>query len=537
MPISVTCPKCQTAYRLADEMAGKKLKCQICQGAITLPPAATAARPKSDGNSTQVKSEPASAAADKKPKPAKNNVARKDADSDENPAVTPPQNAKTGASRGLMITLILFLGVGLLGCLGCGGVVAWRYYDPANVAKPDLKFVAVNDTTQKNKGDQRAKDKKQIDAGNTDGAAKDGPHVDGKKDGPPDDGSKDSNPPPLDSKKDNPIKDNKAPTPPGEGKPPAYIDVGGYSHRTFSFKKDAHPVGDLVWARDRTSFYVLTEAGLLQQFSADTGATIREKDYAQKCGNLALSGQGLLLSMLDAQEVWIVDPENLDAVQKKIPVPSIARVTAGSDATYAVAAGGAKTGLHVIDLERGAVAKSFPDLGARHVRASPNGRYVFAQGAAEQLLRFRLEKDQLIQEDSSPRIALNGQSVCVSPDSQHVCFAAADGNGQGHPNHPPASPRATFIYPVTNLKRPLCVLNSGPNPQAVGFDPKGGFVVAQNNVKPIMIFNYTGNKRAEFEVKNIKGSDVREFSVSPLGFEMLIRTDDRVVHVKMTKKQ
>lgn len=490
MPIPVTCPKCQAAYRLADELAGKKVKCPKCQEAIAVPQA-------------------------KQPKPANNHAARKEPDPDEKPT----QKARAGG--GLMIALLLGLGVGLFACLGCGGAVAWWYYDAANLARPDAKPVAVNDPPQKKKIDPGAKDKKQIDIGKTD--------ADGKKDQPPDDANKDGNAPPLDKVK-------KDPPPPDIGKPPAYSAVGGYTQRTLPFKKNTRLLGDLVWARDGKSFYALTEAGLLQQFSADTGASLKEKDHAQKCGNLALSGQGLLLAMLDAQEVWIVDPENLDAVKKKIMVPSVARVTAGIDATYAVA-GATKTGLHVIELERGAVVKSYPDFAARHVRATPDGRFVFAQGDAEQLLRFRLDKDQLVQEDASPRIALNGQAVCVSPDSQYVCLAAADGNGQGHLNHPPASPRATFIYPVTNLKRPLCVLNTGPNPQAVGFDPKGGFLVAQNNIKPIMIFMYTGNKRAEFEVKDVQGSDVREFAVSPLGFEMLIRTDERIVHVKLTKKQ
>jgi predicted Zn finger-like uncharacterized protein len=495
MPITVTCPKCAAVYRLADPMAGKKVKCQKCQQTITVP------------HATPAKSE--------KPKPANGNP-------DAKPAQTPTQ-AKAG-SGGFMIAMVLVLGVGLFGCLGCGGALAWWYYDAANLARPDLKPVAGIDPTPKKKIDPVAKDKKQTDAGK-----KDGPPSDGKKDGAPEDGNKDGNPPPLD-------KDKKDSPPPDIGTPPTYIPVGGYTQRTLPFKKDTRLLGDLVWARDGKSFYALTEAGLLQQFNGDTGATLKEKDYAQKCGNLALSGEGLLLAMLDEQEVWLVDSENLDAVKKKIPVPSLARATAGSDANYAVA-GAAKAGLHVIDLERGAVVKSYPDFAARHVRASPDGRFVFAQGDAEQLLRFRLDKDQLVQEDASPRIALNGQGVCVSPDSLYVCLTAADGNGQGHLNHPPASPRATFIYPVTNLKRPLCVLNSGPDPQAVGFDPKGGFIVAQNNVKPIMIYTYTGNKRAEFEVKDVKGSDVREIAVSPLGFAMLLRTDDRIVYVKMTKKQ
>jgi predicted Zn finger-like uncharacterized protein len=463
MPISVTCPKCQATYRLADDMAGKKLKCQKCNGAITVPLHDAA----------------------------------------------PPQKAKTGGR--MMVVLLSFLGIGLCICLPCvAGLGVWLFglvpVVPGTEPPVPVAVKKVVNDPEKNPQAKYEKPAKKAD----DAKGKGIPAVDGKKTGPAIVGDKETDP------------------------PPTYTPVSGYSYRSFAFNNGTRLVGDLVWARDHQSCYALTEAGQLLQFNLDTGATLVEKVFAQKCGNLALSGPGLLVSMVDAQEVWLVDPANLNDVKKKIPVPALTRVTAGSDAGYAVAAG--KMGLSVLDLDAGAVVKSFPDFAARHIRASPDGRFVFAQGNAEQLVRYRLDNDQLVQEDAGPRIALNGQSVCISPDSRYVCLAAADGNGQGHPDHQPASRHATFIYPATNLKRPLCVLDSGPNPQAVGFDPKAGFIVAQNNAKAIVIFMYNGNKRAEFEVKDIKGSDVREFSVSPRGFEMLVRTDDRVIHVKFTRK-
>ncbi len=37
MPIPVTCPKCQTAYRAPDEAAGKAVKCKKCGERIPVP--------------------------------------------------------------------------------------------------------------------------------------------------------------------------------------------------------------------------------------------------------------------------------------------------------------------------------------------------------------------------------------------------------------------------------------------------------------------------------------------------------------------
>jgi predicted Zn finger-like uncharacterized protein len=37
MPISTTCPSCKAIFRLAEELAGKKVKCQKCQGLFVVP--------------------------------------------------------------------------------------------------------------------------------------------------------------------------------------------------------------------------------------------------------------------------------------------------------------------------------------------------------------------------------------------------------------------------------------------------------------------------------------------------------------------
>src|SRR6266851_3504150 len=37
MPIATSCPNCKALFRLADEMAGKKVKCQKCQSLFVVP--------------------------------------------------------------------------------------------------------------------------------------------------------------------------------------------------------------------------------------------------------------------------------------------------------------------------------------------------------------------------------------------------------------------------------------------------------------------------------------------------------------------
>ena len=658
MPISATCPSCKTTFRVPDELAGKKVKCQKCQTPFIVAKSDSAPAPKKPVSAQISAGEP-------KPKPKKKAAAPP-------PMIDTSRYKKKSGCSCLTLVLLFFVGGGLLTCIG-GGVVGWWYWDEIRPTPPGP--IAAADKKVKDKKADKARDAQPADGVKADGIKaddkkdKDVPPADGKKDKSPpaDDGKKDKSPPPIaDGSKDATLKDKKDPPPPpppagiinitlgpdgayrsdstladtdppnsvnkrpqktyqvtlkadqkyqidmvSEGfspylflfdenrkkitededsggptnariiyttkaagvyriqattlgpklgkfilsvrvnpgvanlpeikppdnkppdikppvsKPPEYVPVGSYNFSILAFPKETRLVGNVIWSRDGKSYYVLTAAGRLVSINADNDSIAMEKEHAQKCGNLALSAEGLLVSALDAQEIWVFDPDKLDAAKKKISVPGITRVTAGVDAKVAVAAGAGKAKLSVVDLELGAVLKQYPDLDVRHVTASPDGKFVFAQSNTDELLRFRLDKDQLTKEDESPRIATEGQGVSVSSDSKYVCLPATGGNGV---------PGMTNIYSVANLKLPAFRLNSGPNPQAVGFDPKNRFVVTQNNVKPIMIFMYTGNKRAEFEVKDFRGNEVREFAISPLGYEMLMRADDRVIHIKFNKK-
>src|SRR5262245_26615571 len=123
MPISVTCPSCEATFRLADEMAGKKVKCQKCQGVIAVSASAKDATPaKKNGNGAPPKKQTGIAAGDKKPKPGK----KTEDDEFAIPPEKPTKKTKSGGG-GLVLVLLLFLGLGLFGCLGCGAAGFWYF--------------------------------------------------------------------------------------------------------------------------------------------------------------------------------------------------------------------------------------------------------------------------------------------------------------------------------------------------------------------------------------------------------------------------
>ena len=198
MPISVTCPSCQAPYLLADQLAGKKVKCQKCQGAIDVP-LASAAPPTNLVDAAVTATKPKSV----KPK--------KKAAEDASPFALPSKQgsdtkAKKGGCSCLMIAIFLFLGFGLLGCGGVAAVAFW-FHSGGFKDGPDLIAVA----------DEKAADKKKTDKGDAEkdktkkkDDAKNNPVIEPKKD----DAKKD---PPADPKKDDANKD-KTPVEPKKDK-------------------------------------------------------------------------------------------------------------------------------------------------------------------------------------------------------------------------------------------------------------------------------------------------------------------------------
>ncbi len=346
--------------------------------------------------------------------------------------------------------------------------------------------------------------------------------------------------PPL-PPKDGPPKEGKDPVSGGAiaNPPPNQFFNGDLTLRLLSFQKGGKLLGDVVWAPDGKSFYLLADDGLLQQIDVASGQTTQFADLGRVGANLAMSGEGLLVSVPSVNELWVLDPAKLAAIKKKIPVPGIRRVSAGNNSSLAFA--GSDKGnfpIQAVDLKKGAVVKIHPKVASSLFRVSPDGKYYFAVGGIEQLHRYRIENENLIPEDVSYRIASNGQEICISPDSKYVCLGAAGGNGKGHPDHPPVGNYSTFIYPINNLKKPVTGYSAGGFPRHAGIDPKSGYLFAHNAGKPLLVYGFKSGDRAlgSFDFIPLKGRpDVLEIAVSPLGSEAIVRLDKGIVHVKINK--
>jgi predicted Zn finger-like uncharacterized protein len=165
MLIATTCPNCKALFRLPDDMAGQKVKCQKCEHVFVVPkssdntmaPGMSVPKPPidmeiEDAPPPQAAKVPMVTAAP--PPPPKEEVKRRPKDDDDEPARPsrrkepsrsdrrpsrrePKESGPSGA--GWTIVIVLFLGVALFTCLGCTAGIGWWIYDSGQKKTPIAK--------------------------------------------------------------------------------------------------------------------------------------------------------------------------------------------------------------------------------------------------------------------------------------------------------------------------------------------------------------------------------------------------------------
>jgi hypothetical protein len=312
-------------------------------------------------------------------------------------------------------------------------------------------------------------------------------------------------------------------TAPNAALPTEVHNLPGGAKVTFvPFAGNATLLGDVVWSRDGAAIIVLDSSGVLHRLRVDDWVEERRLELGRRAANLSCAVMGPVVSLPDQQEVWGANVKTL-TVMRRLYAPGVQRVVSSPKLRVAVAA--TANGLLLFDLIKTGGARSF-DLPNQHLAIAPDGKHLFVQGSGEQLMRYRIEGQQIIKDDESPRIAQNGQSISVSPDGKYVCLPSGGGNYGGIADHPAIAPYSTYVYATDNLRRPAFALTSGANPRTVGFDPIGGSIFAQNSKTPLVVFSMTGEKKWEFTFpKGPATGEPREFVAYPQGNRVLVRFD------------
>jgi predicted Zn finger-like uncharacterized protein len=162
MPITTSCPKCKARFRLAEETAGKQVRCQKCNAVFVVPAfdgMATSAEPAPAAE----KAAPAAASSSLPPLPlppmptnspappveAEQDDDRRREEDDEPPPISRRPDGRRRsrfdrpekkAGSSMLALILVLLGLGVFACLLCGGGTVWFVAadKPGPVAKRDV---------------------------------------------------------------------------------------------------------------------------------------------------------------------------------------------------------------------------------------------------------------------------------------------------------------------------------------------------------------------------------------------------------------
>jgi S1-C subfamily serine protease len=294
----------------------------------------------------------------------------------------------------------------------------------------------------------------------------------------------------------------------------------------------------LCWSDDAKSFYHLnTENGIIRKIGvADLTEEVR-LETGRVCGWLAVSAEGLIATLPAQQEAWLLDAQTLK-VKKKIAVPSPTRVVSSPRLSVAFSTNRGES-ISVIDLKAGKIVKEYTPRdfqgkgGFSGPVVSPDGKYLLTTGGIEQLHRFKIDREELQYEQSSPRIIQGRfEGIDVSIDSAHVAAPSGGGNYGGNKDHPEVGPYHTFIYPITDLHKPAVAIKQGAYPLAIGVDNKAGLIYAHNFEFQFIVFTDGGLKQKEHKLGQ---GGVRQFLVHPNGRKVLVLGDSQMWCVELPK--
>jgi hypothetical protein len=333
-----------------------------------------------------------------------------------------------------------------------------------------------------------------------------------------------------------------APVPPTPGKPvtPPDPKPGG-----LGITVKAEAVGDLqvkalalgtgqgpaclCWSKDGKAFYHLDGAGTVRRVGYPDFKEEASLATGKKCGWLSVSAEGVVLTVTEAQEMWLLDAKSLKAVSQ-VPIAKAKRVASSPALSFAYVADMTPFGgtLSAIDLKAAKVVKQYTNTD--FIKEGVNfdfpvmtrdGKSLFTTGGFGPIYRFEVDGAAVKFGDASPGI-LSGrfEGLSLSPDGKFVCAPSGGGNAATEGEEQPP-PYTTAIFGGGNLKKPLLRLKSGAYPMAVGFDAKSGLLYAQDAGNQLILYNTDGIKLKEYQLAK-EGGSTRQFLVHPDGRKLLV---------------
>jgi hypothetical protein len=298
--------------------------------------------------------------------------------------------------------------------------------------------------------------------------------------------------------------------------------------KTTAVKLRANVLGCMCWADDKGSaFWALDPVGAIRRITFPDLQVTHLIELDKKCSWLSPSAAGLVVSVVETEEVWLLDPARF-TVKHKIAVPGLQRASSAIGLTSAFAVGGKE--LFEIDLKQGKAARHSGDgpklPGYKDPVVSPNGKYLFVAGLHEELHRFGIKTGKAKFEQSSPRISQGRVDigVQVSSDSKFVSLPSYAGN------YTAGKYGNIFVYPVENIERAEATLEfGGPAGMAVSADPATGKFYSQG----LLVFDKAGQREKEYK---LAAGDVKQLLVHPQGRKLVVLGTSKFLVLELPQK-
>lgn len=325
------------------------------------------------------------------------------------------------------------------------------------------------------------------------------------------------------------------------GQSHATTAAGDANQRTLPFNA-MELLPNVVWMDDGSAFFVVDNKGTLLMVSNPGLELLGRLDLGQNCTWIDQCRDGLLLTLADREELWIVDMTQL-TVKKRISAPGCRRAISSPalstayvpiqysalGSAYASASGM----MSIIDLDAGRIAKQllaqdlyymFVPSDNRRERhgfndftlgaVTPDGTALLEIDSQGRMARLTIGNNDLACDDianpNPTRFAL--EALRISPDSKYVFCGG------------------TAVFRIGDIQTPI--VNFEVNAQWLAFDRVSRLLYGVAN-KELVAF---GSDGAVLHHYGDIRENVRGLFASPRGREVLILIKDRLEHWRLPEQ-
>jgi hypothetical protein len=302
------------------------------------------------------------------------------------------------------------------------------------------------------------------------------------------------------------------------------------------------PVRAFVWSRDLKSGYLLQGNGELRKINFETLTLEAFLDIGRTDGSaLALSKEGLLLSLKELQELWTLDEQTLK-VTRKLAVPELLAAYSAPTLSHAFAlhgVGSPQDSIQVIDLKQNKIAREhkFFDLENTpptrrpadkrpssmhwpHMEITRAGDSIVCSGSA--MNRVKIDGPNLVWAEQGKGAMHDLSGFSVSSDGKYVL------ESQEMPARPGVPQWA--LYPVQDLQAPLLLFPPYFDGFLRTYDAAAGRYLGYTFGQQFATFDKNGKTLRAHQFTEGNDSQSKLF-VHPQGFRYLLVTEKALLWV------